>query len=67
MTLDRTITDANKDRAAKIAQAKPGAPIWVYFGWNEGGGFRVSHANPSKTYATVATAERAAARWVAAH
>ena len=65
MHLDLTITDANKDRAARISQARPDSRITVLFGWNEGDGMRLAPGRSSRGYATEKRARRAAQKWVA--
>ena len=65
MNLDRTITDANGFRAARVSQSLPGDRIRVAFGFPDGDGYlRLSHGQPPRDYATEAGANAAAAKWI---
>lgn len=66
MLLDTTITAPATDRAANLWRAIADRRITVFFGRIEGAEFRLSHAQPSRTYATEAAARKAAAKWIAA-
>ena len=66
MHLDRTITDADNDRAARISQARPGLAVTVFFGWNTPDGMRLAPGRSSRDYKSEAGADKAARAWVSA-
>lgn len=64
MVIDRTLTDANNDRAARISQPRNDAAITVFFGWNDRGELRLAPGRSSRCYRTEKLAEKAARAWV---